>query len=176
MIEMARSRSGGGAVGDRENGASLIEFAVVAPLLFLLLFGVIEFARVVHGFTTVWSVAREGARYATTIGDTDADGTPNYLDCEAIVAAAVAKAVAAGVSENDVTVEYYDLSGNEVADCDGNEPAPDGPGGDIDNGFTIEVGASGSFEAVVPILSTFLDGIDLSSTQSRSVFKGVLGE
>jgi len=45
----------------RDRGGTLVEFAVVAPLLFLLLFGVIEFARVGHGFSTVWTAAREGA-------------------------------------------------------------------------------------------------------------------
>ena len=160
----------------RDSGASLIEFALVAPLLFLLLFGVMEFARLVHGFTTVWTAAREGARYATTVGDTNTDTVPNYLDCDAIIDAAVAKAVAASLSSGDISVKFFDSAGTEVADCDVNPPAPAPSGANIDSGFTIEVTASGTFDAVVPVLSSFLDGIDLSSTQTRSVFKGVVGE
>jgi hypothetical protein len=46
----------------------------------------------------------------------------------------------------------------------------------IDNGFTIAVTVNGTFDAIVPVTSSFLDGIDLSSTQIRSIFKGVVGE
>jgi len=160
----------------RDRGANLVEFAVIAPFLFLMLFGVVEMARLVHGYTTVWSGAREGARYATTIGDSDGDGVPNYLDCLAIEDAAVAKVAGMNMDSDDITVTYFDLSGTEVADCDVNLPAPGGSGANIDSGFTVEVEAAATFDAVVPLLSSFIDGIDLTSTQSRSIFWGVVGE
>ncbi|HET9261280.1 MAG TPA: TadE/TadG family type IV pilus assembly protein [Acidimicrobiia bacterium] len=159
-----------------DRGANLVEFALIAPLLFLLLFGVIEFARLIHGFTTVWTAAREGARYATTVGDTDSDNFPNYLDCQAMTDVAVAKVAGTSLDSGDITVRYLDTGGAEVADCDTNKPAPEPGGNDIDSGFNIEVTATASFDAVVPLLSVFLDGIDLSSTQTRTIFKGVVGE
>ncbi|HEX2404311.1 MAG TPA: TadE/TadG family type IV pilus assembly protein [Acidimicrobiia bacterium] len=166
-----------GRANDR--GASLIEFAVVAPLLFLLLFGVIEFARLGHGFTTVWTSAREGARYATTVGDNDSDGLPNYLDCASITEAALDKVIGMSLATSDVGITFSDLTGAPVADCDPATPLPaPSPSGstDIDNGFGIEVEVEGTFNAIVPLLSSFLDGIDLTSSQNRSVFKGVVGE
>jgi len=162
-----------------ELGASLVEFALVAPLLFLLLFGVIEFARLGHGFTTVWTAAREGARYATTVGDSDSDGLPNYLDCASITEASLAKVVGMSLATSDVSITFSDLTGAPVADCDPATPLPaPSPSGstDIDNGFGIEVQVVGTFNAIVPVLSSFLDGIDLTSAQNRSVFKGVVGE
>ena len=162
-----------------ELGASLVEFALVAPLLFLLLFGVIEFARLGHGFTTVWTAAREGARYATTVGDNDSDGLPNYLDCDSITEAALDKIVGMSLATSDVSITFSDLTGAPVADCDPATllPAPSPSGStDIDNGFGIEVQVAGTFNAIVPVLSSFLDGIDLTSAQNRSVFKGVVGE
>jgi len=162
-----------------ELGASLVEFALVAPLLFLLLFGVIEFARLGHGFTTVWSAAREGARHVTTVGDTNGDMLPNYLDCISIVETALDKVVGMSVGAGEVHVTYFDLSGTAVADCDLStpltEPAPSGSA-NIDNGFTIQVEVTGEFDAIVPIISGFLDGIELDSTQTRSIFMGVVGE
>jgi len=162
-----------------DRGGTLVEFALVAPLLFLLLFGVIEFARVGHGFNTVWTAAREGARYATTVGDDDSDGTPNYLDCLSIEEAALAKVVGMSLDPGAVSIVYSDLTGAPVADCDLTsalpEPSPTGST-DIDNGFTIEVEVSGDFNAIVPVISTFLDGIELNSSQTRSIFKGVVGE
>jgi len=166
--------------GVKDKGASLVEFALVAPLLFLLLFGVIEFARVAHGFTTVWTAAREGARYATTVGDSDGINGPNYLDCDAIVETALAKVVGMSIGAGAVHITYSDLAGNPVADCDPATPllpfpAPAGTV-DIDNGFTIAVEVTGEFDAIVPVTSAFLDGIVLDSTQTRSIFKGVVGE
>lgn len=167
------------AKAGRDHGASLVEFAVVAPLLFLLLFGIIEFARVGHGFNTVWTAAREGARYATTVGDDDSDGLPNYLDCASIEEAALAKVVGMSLDTGAVDIVFSNLTGTPVADCNPASPLPfPSPTGatDIDNGFTIEVEVSGTFNAIVPVISTFLDGIDLTSSQTRSIFKGVVGE
>jgi Flp pilus assembly protein TadG len=145
----------------------LVEFALIAPLLFLLLFGIVEFARLAHGFTTVWSAAREGARL------------PNYLDCDQIIETALAKVVGMTLSTGDVEITYSDLTGTPVADCDTTSPLPapsDTASVAIDNGFTIAVTVNGTFDAIVPVTSSFLDGIDLSSTQIRSIFKGVVGE
>jgi hypothetical protein len=47
-----------------ERGANLVEFAILAPLLILLLFGIIEFAWVFAQNLNVRHGAREGARLA----------------------------------------------------------------------------------------------------------------
>jgi hypothetical protein len=47
-----------------ENGASLVEFALIAPFLILLLLGVIEFGYLFGEFNDVRHGAREGARAA----------------------------------------------------------------------------------------------------------------
>src|SRR2546430_1532616 len=50
----------------RRRGATIAEFALVGPIFFLLLFGVIEYARFVFAVQLVNNAAREGARYAAT--------------------------------------------------------------------------------------------------------------
>jgi hypothetical protein len=52
--------------GIRERGQSLAEFAIILPLLFLLLLGIIEFGRLFNAWVTVQHGAREAARYAVT--------------------------------------------------------------------------------------------------------------
>jgi Flp pilus assembly protein TadG len=47
---------------DRNRGAAMVEFALVLPVLVLLLFGVIEFTRAYNAKTTMTHAAREGAR------------------------------------------------------------------------------------------------------------------
>lgn len=50
--------------GARKRGAALVEFAVVLPLLLVLLFGIIEFGWVFMVRQTLSSAAREGCRMA----------------------------------------------------------------------------------------------------------------
>lgn len=50
---------------DRSRGQSLVEFALVVPIFFLLLFGFIDVGRYVYTTTAYGQAAREGARYAS---------------------------------------------------------------------------------------------------------------
>ena len=49
---------------DNKRGAALVEFAIVAMLLFTLLFGIIEFGLLIKDYLTLNQAAREGARSA----------------------------------------------------------------------------------------------------------------
>lgn len=49
---------------DRERGAALVEFAIVVPLLFALLFGIIEFGTAFNDYQSIRQGARDGARQA----------------------------------------------------------------------------------------------------------------
>lgn len=51
-----------------DEGQSLVEFGIVAFLLVMLLFGVIEIGRMVLVYTAVANAARAGARYAIVHG------------------------------------------------------------------------------------------------------------
>ena len=45
-----------------ESGGSLIEFAIIAPLLFVILFGIIEFGILLYDKAMITNASREGAR------------------------------------------------------------------------------------------------------------------
>ncbi len=47
----------------RGEGQALVEFALVIMLLFLLLFGIIDFSRLFFAYATMSNGVREGARY-----------------------------------------------------------------------------------------------------------------
>lgn len=64
--------------GRRTRGAALVEFGIVAPLLFVLIFGVIEFGWAFLQFLDVKHAAREAGRLAavnfgTSTGTTQSD-------------------------------------------------------------------------------------------------------
>ncbi len=48
----------------KRRGAAVVEFAIVAPLFFLLIFGMIEFGRVIMVQQIITNASREGARVA----------------------------------------------------------------------------------------------------------------
>ncbi len=56
----------------RQRGASAVEFALVAPIFFLLLFSIVDFGAMMWANLTMQHAVREGARYAVT-GQTSLD-------------------------------------------------------------------------------------------------------
>ena len=52
----------------KSRGQALAEFALVAPVLFLMFFGIIEFGRFVLAYEELNNATREGARYAIVNG------------------------------------------------------------------------------------------------------------
>ena len=52
----------------RELGQELVEFALVLPLLLIVLIGVLDLGRVFHANITIANASRAGARYATSFG------------------------------------------------------------------------------------------------------------
>lgn len=102
-----------------QRGAAALEFALIAPLLVLLLFGIIEFGRVWSARNVYISAAREGARVAAVggtavatrarVGDTSVPYTPPLPASIAIKidgATSAAATPCAGNAGKSVTVEW----------------------------------------------------------------------
>ena len=62
----------GHRVRDTDRGAAAVEFALLLPLLLLLVFGIIDFGRALNAQITLTQAAREGARLAAL-------GQPNVV-------------------------------------------------------------------------------------------------
>jgi Flp pilus assembly protein TadG len=48
-----------------EKGQSLVEFALIVPVLILLLLGIVDFSRIFHAYLTIDHAGREAARAAS---------------------------------------------------------------------------------------------------------------
>jgi Flp pilus assembly protein TadG len=90
------------ARGRDDTGASAVEFALLAPLLFLLLFGIINFGFLFAQQLSLNNSVRQGARAAVVSG--------GGLDCAGVVSGVRSGAFAVGqdVSKIDVTTTRTD--------------------------------------------------------------------
>lgn len=55
-----------------EKGQSLVEFAIIVPVIVMMIMGIIEFGLMFNSYLTINNSSREGARYAA-VGGTDAE-------------------------------------------------------------------------------------------------------
>jgi Flp pilus assembly protein TadG len=61
--------------GHRSRGQALAEFALAAPILFVLLLGIIEAGRFIYHYETLNNATRAGVRYAIVHGASSGDAT-----------------------------------------------------------------------------------------------------
>src|SRR5437870_1165231 len=102
----------------REAGAEIVEFALVLPLLLLVVLGIIDFGFLFQRYEVVTNAAREGARVAVLPGYGDADAVlrvDQYLKAGGLTgeyeAPVIASALLPGVNGHcaavtSVTVTY----------------------------------------------------------------------
>jgi Flp pilus assembly protein TadG len=64
---------------DRERGAAAVEFALVLPILIMLVFGIIEFGRGYHAKVELTGAVREGAR-ALALGKTTGEAASATIE------------------------------------------------------------------------------------------------
>jgi Flp pilus assembly protein TadG len=104
----------------RRRGQALVEFALIVPMLLLLVMGVVEFGRAWNVYQTLTDAAREGARTAvlarpTIDADTVAAAANTIMASAALDTAAAVKTLSAGFrvqgQNTTLTISYpYTLS------------------------------------------------------------------
>ena len=71
----------------KKRAQALVEFALIVPVLMVILYGVIETGRYLFIYASTITAARQATRYGTALG-TNAAGTNYYNDCVGIETAA----------------------------------------------------------------------------------------
>ncbi len=89
----------------RQHGLSTVEFAIVAAVLFMLIFAVIEVGRAYFVASALDEAARRGARMAAVCPIND----PAIAQ-----AAAFESALVYGLDPSDIAVEYLDVDGSLI--------------------------------------------------------------
>jgi hypothetical protein len=140
----------------RERGQSLVEFALIAPVLVILIFGIVDLARLYNAWNTIQGAAREGARYGVT-GRIDCDiPSPNRLACIQYLTAQRAQPLTN--SDADLTVSVRSWNYPDYAD----PPSEDDPGQQCD---ALEVQVDYDFTPSTPLAGAIFGDLHLTGRE-----------
>ena len=128
-------------------GQSLVEFALVAPLFFLLLFGLIDLGRGVFAYNTIQNAAREAVRVAIVDQNEDV-----------ILAEAQQHAIGLGLEDSNVTLSFLQPD-TMVTPC--NTP--------IAISCEVEILIGYEFTPATPIIGNLIGSIDMSAASRQPV-------
>jgi Flp pilus assembly protein TadG len=87
----------------RQRAQAMIEFALVFPLLVLLMYSLLEFGRLLFIYISVINSSREAARYGSSVGNPTAY---RYVDCDGIINAARRSAILNTIQPEDISITY----------------------------------------------------------------------
>jgi Flp pilus assembly protein TadG len=122
-----------------ERGQSLVETALVLPILLVILMGIFDFGRAIFAYNAVSNSAREAARVAIVNQNTTA------VEDEG-------KRAAIGLDPDAIDVTFV------IADC-----------GTVLVGCTATVTVDHEWTALTPIIGSLVGPIDLSSTTEMKI-------
>jgi Flp pilus assembly protein TadG len=165
--------------GNLKRGQGMVEFALILPILVVLILGIIEAARLIFIYGSVITASREAARYGSAAGLIASDSEYfRYQDCAGIRARAENVTFLTDDSDLTITIEYDSGPGTSVYDT-----CVDVDGDGVDAGIDvlpasdgvpkrIVVTASILYEPLVPILPQFTT-FTMETTSART-FLGVV--
>ena len=106
-------------VRDRSRGQALVEVALVTPLFFALLFGLIDLGRVIWAIDSVGAAAREGARYASVHANTTLIAGTELKTRAELKAYALGYVVAGGINPTSSVCFSVVNIGSRAPHCSG---------------------------------------------------------
>jgi Flp pilus assembly protein TadG len=95
-----------------ESGAEMVEFALITPLLLMIIAGITDFGFLFQSFEVTTNAAREGARVAVLPGY----DVNNYAAPKARVADYIASARLLGAHTTNIVSQTFDMGGGFQAD------------------------------------------------------------
>jgi TadE-like protein len=147
---------------ERTRAQALVEFALVAPVFFIVLFAIIEGGRFVFFYETLSNATREGARYAIIHGSNAADGCESgpmpggAPSCDPagdrVKAAVVAAAFRIANAGSFDALDVFWCPASGAKPCPGNEL-------NNDRGNPVTVRAAFTYVPIMPLLP----GIQITS-------------
>jgi len=127
-----------------EQGQAIVEMALVLPILIMLIFGIVEFGRILNTYMIVTDLSREGAREGA-VGGTDGD----------IETTVWSNGTAADLEVSDLTVLINPASGSIRA-----------------RGTSVEVQVSYPVDIIAPVIGTIIGDPYIVTSQTTMRVEG----
>lgn len=153
-------------INKKERAQGMVEFALVIPLLLVLMLGIIEVGRLLFIYSSVNSASREAARYGSAAGEA-ASFVKYYQDCVGIKAAATRIGVLAGIEDNNILISYDHGPNTTVFQ----NTCPTADDQWVNLGDRIIVQVTTTFEPIVPLVN--IPPFPISSISRRTILKDV---
>jgi Flp pilus assembly protein TadG len=150
-----RSRLADRARGRATRGQALVEFAIVMPIIVVVVLGLLDLGRAVYAYNTLAQSARQAARTAI-VNQVTAD----------VKAQAVASGATLGLTSSDVDV-CFKTAASTQGDC--GSSTNDCPQSDRAIGCLAIVRAHISYAPMTPVVALLMSTINLSSTSIEAV-------
>lgn len=131
----------------RQRGQSIIEFALLAPMIIILFMGMFDFGWILHQQIQMDNSTRLGARRGA-VGDTNNE-----------ILIAILDGVTFPLNENDITIEVFDPYGVLVADSENRTP---------DNTIVVTI-ARDNVQLITP-LANFIESLTPINLHSEGNF------
>jgi hypothetical protein len=150
-----------------EVSQSAVEFALVIPVLLLLIFGMLLMGHIIFVYASVLNASREAARYGAVTGLVG--GKPQYQDCAGITAAAIRLRFLANFTDSDVQIMYDGGPGTTpIGPC---SAMTSGQWSSIGTGSRIVVTITSPYAMVIPLIP--IGPFDMVSTSARTILGSV---
>jgi len=141
---------------------AIVEFALVLPILLMILVGIFEFARMVFIYSAVTNASRNAVRYASAVGLEDTGTYHKYLYCDGIRQTAMNSAFLITLDPaNDIEISYDSGPGtSSLGNCDvtGGEAAIS-----IPSGARVNVTVTATYRPMVRLIPIPTRDFELSS-------------
>ena len=144
MIRQRRSRSRRSAAGQ-----SLVEFALIFPVLMIMLVAIFDLGRLVFAYTDITNAAREGTRVGIV------DQTNTKIENEAIN-----QATSLGLVPGDVDVNY-------VKSDDATQACPNNPPTQLN--CLVVVTVRYNWQAITPIIGNIVGPVTVTSVSKMAI-------
>ena len=150
----------------KERAQGIVEFALVLPLLLVLLLGIIEVGRLLFIYSGVNSASREAARYGSASGDIGGF-IAHYEDCAGIKAAAKRVGILGNIQDDNIEISYDHGPNTSVFSSDCPVPA----GEYVNLGDRIIVQVTTTFDPIVPLVN--IPSFPISAVARRTILRNV---
>ena len=152
---------------ESEVSQSALEFALVLPVLLLIIFGIIEMGHLIFVYASVLNASREAARYGSVTGWIN--GNPQYQDCNGIASAATNLKFLANFTDSDVEIYYDQGPGtSQIGPCSAMSSSQ---WSSIATGSRIIVTVTSPYSLIVPLVP--IPDFSMISTSRRMILGSI---